>query len=194
MSNRDCCSDVSIIRLDDGLNFKIRCRQQNPPSDNASIERSFRALSSGGKTDRDSWCDSIERICAENRSHRSSMGSTDMIIDQQNPDQSVESTDIDMPMVPELQQASRRLTMDSFARIKGLEQNSNLDERVAMLIGYFSSWTRLLWSRISRLSQKRFHSSSNGNESERGAHFSKSFTSDFSRTEFYFFETMLTPK
>ena len=122
------------------------------------------------------------------------MGSTDMIIDQQNPDQSVESTDIDMPMVPELQQASRRLTMDSFARIKGLEQNSNLDERVAMLIGYFSSWTRLLWSRISRLSQKRFHSSSNGNESERGAHFSKNFTSDFSRTEIYFFETMLTPK
>ena len=50
------------------------------------------------------------------------MGSTDMIIDQQNQDQTVESTDIDMPMVPELQQASRRLTMDSFARIKGLRK------------------------------------------------------------------------
>lgn len=124
LENRFTVKNVSIIRLDDGLNFKIRCRQQNPPSDNASIERSFRALSSGGKTDRDSWCDSIERICAENRSHRSSMGSTDMIIDQQNPDQSVESTDIDMPMVPELQQASRRLTMDSFARIKVLGQGS----------------------------------------------------------------------
>ena len=57
------------------------------------------------------------------------MGSTDMIIDQSNQDQRVESTDIDMPMVPELQQASRRLTMDSFARIKGFwenKENSNL--------------------------------------------------------------------
>ena len=118
---------MSIIRLDDGLHFKIRCRQQNRTTENASVERNFRSLAS--RADRDSWCDDIERICADVRSNRSSINSSsgDMMVDaslqiqqqQQAKNLATESTDIDMPMVTELQDASKRLTMDSFERIKG---------------------------------------------------------------------------
>jgi len=131
LENQFTVKNVSIIRLDDGLHFKIRCRQQNRTTENASVERNFRSLAS--RADRDAWCDDIERICADVRSNRSSINSSsgDMVVDasvqlqqQQTKNLATESTDIDMPMVTELKDASKRLTMDSFERIKVLGTGS----------------------------------------------------------------------
>ena len=102
------CSDVSILRFDDGLHFKIRCRQQNRTIENASVERSFRSMTD--QADRDSWCDDIERICTE--------VSDEMIVDTLMEYVKAAETGIDMPMASELKEASTRLTMQSFKRIK----------------------------------------------------------------------------
>ena len=128
--------DVSILRLDDGLHFKIRCRQQNRTIENASVERNFRSMTD--RADRDSWCDDIERICTE--------VSDEMIVDALMKHVNAE---IDMPMATELKDASKRLTMFSFERIK----------RQSLLIrgthtSLFSPGNGQLWPGVSSCSQE----------------------------------------
>jgi len=116
--NKFNVKDNSIIRLEDGLGFKIRCRQQD--NQNGNIERSFRC--SSGREDRDDWCDKIEQISTQCRSHRGSMSSSDMCVDQPVTESTVH--DIEMPMAPELKQASRKMTKESFQRVKVLGKGS----------------------------------------------------------------------
>jgi len=107
-----------IIRLEQ-LYFKIRCRQQTDT--NSFIERSFRAST---EEDRNEWSDKIETICRQHQRVPSTETAMEYSLygggggDQMAEDGFDQSINNLIP--PALQRASRRLTIDSFEKIKVL--------------------------------------------------------------------------